>query len=109
MDANVVVNWDVILPYVLSTAAPVITGFLQQYSKTFSEKAPWYAKTMITAGFGALIILLDNYVTSNQNSVVAGAVLGSVGAVNIALRKGGGRYLNPELEPPTAPAQKPKE
>lgn len=84
------VDMNVIIPVVLSVLAPTITGFLQQYSKKFSETAPWYLKGAVTAGIAALIALITSYAAQGDAMLAgtAGAIVGAFGAMNIAFRKG---------------------
>ena len=94
------VDMNVILPVLLSAAAPAITGFLQQYSIKFSEKAPWYLKGAVTAGIGALIGIVSSYAASGDAmmSGATGAVVGAIGAFNIAFRKGTRGNLEIEIQ-----------
>jgi len=94
------VDINVLLPILLSVAAPTITGFLQQYSTKFAEKAPWYLKGAVTAGIGALIGIVTSYAASADAmmSGTAGAVIGAIGAMNIALRKGSRGNLEIEFQ-----------
>jgi len=79
------------LPYLLSALAPVIVGLLQQMSKTVSERAPWYLKSILTMLIGAAITYISNLATGGSASVLAGTVLAAAGSANIALRKGPSR------------------
>jgi hypothetical protein len=109
------VDVNVILPVLVSAFAPAITGFLQQFSVKFSEKAPWYLKGAVTAGIGALIGLVASYASSGDAlmSGATGAVVGAIGALNIAFRKGSRGNLEIEFQkeaakltlPPGAPVQ----
>ena len=94
------VDINVILPVLISAAAPTIVGFLQQYSKKFSETAPWYLKGAVTAGIGALIGMVTSYAASGDAlmSGATGAVVGAIGAMNIALRKGSRGNLEVEFQ-----------
>jgi len=94
------VDINVLLPILLSVAAPTITGFLQQYSVKFAEKAPWYLKGAVTAAVGALIGIITSYAASADAmmSGTAGAVIGAIGAMNIALRKGSRGNLEIEFQ-----------
>ena len=84
------VDMNVIVPVLISACAPVIVGFLQQYSAKFAEKAPWYLKGAVTTAIGALIGMVTSYAASGDAlmSGTAGAVVGAIGAMNIAFRKG---------------------
>jgi hypothetical protein len=84
------VDMNVILPVLISACAPTIVGFLQQYSKKFSETAPWYLKGAATAAIAALIGLVTSYAASGDALMAGatGAVVGAIGAMNIAFRKG---------------------
>ena len=85
---SIVVNWPTVLAYLASALAPTIVGFLQQFNKKFSETAPWYLKGIVTSALGALMTVVVAYLADAEASVAAGAVLATVGSVNIALRKG---------------------
>ena len=94
------VDVNVILPVLVSAFAPAITGFLQEYNKKFSEKAPWYLKGAVTAGIGALIGIVASYASSGDAmmSGATGAVVGAIGAMNIAFRKGSRGNLEIEFQ-----------
>ena len=77
-----------LLPYLLSALAPVLVGLLQQMSKTVSEKAPWYLKSILTMLIGAAITYLTSMATGLPASMAGGAVIAAAGSANIALRKG---------------------
>lgn len=95
------VDAAVAIPVLISVLAPVITGFLQQFSTKFSEKAPWYLKGLVTAGIGALMAMIATYATQGDALLASagGAVVGALGSMNIALRKGAGRFFDIELQP----------
>ena len=88
MDTTVVINWNELITIGLAALAPAIVGFLQQFSKIWVDKAPWWAKALITSGVGALITLITNYAAGTDAPVAAGAILASIGSINIAYRKG---------------------
>jgi hypothetical protein len=100
MAQAIAVDVNVILPVLVSAAAPAITGFLQQYNVKFSEKAPWYLKGAVTAGIGALIGLVTSYAASGDALMAStsGAIVGAIGAFNIAFRKGSRGNLEIELQ-----------
>jgi hypothetical protein len=85
---GIVVNWPTVLAYLASALAPAIVGFLQQFSKKFSETTPWYLKGLVTSAIGAFMTVTVSWLANAEASVAAGAVLATVGSVNIALRKG---------------------
>lgn len=91
MDAKTIsVDWATVLPVLVAALAPAITGFIQQFSKQWAEKAPWYAKALITSGVAAIIGAIGSYAASGDAAMAAvgGAVIGSIGSFNIAFRKG---------------------
>lgn len=90
----VIVNWPTLLAYLAAALAPTITGFLQQFSTKFSETTPWYLKSLVTSALGALTTVVVSYLAEAEASVAAGAVLATIGSVNIALRKGSRDHLN---------------
>lgn len=96
----VTVDVNVIIPVVLSVLAPTITGFLQQYSAKFSEKAPWYLKGAVTSAIGALIGIVTSYAASGDAMLAGttGAIVGAFGALNIAFRKGTRGNLEVEFQ-----------
>ena len=100
----IAVNWSVALPVLVSTMAPMITGFLQQFQSNLA-KAPWYVKTILNAVIGGLLGTVSSYAASGDAllSGAAGVVLGSIGSLNIALRKGTRGNLEASLEPKTPP------
>jgi hypothetical protein len=102
---SVSVEWGTLLAVVLATAAPTITGLLQQFSVKFSEKAPWYLKSFVTAAISALIGVVTSYATQGDTLLGAagGAIVGGIGAWNIAARKGVGRFFDISLTPKTPP------
>lgn len=87
---GVAIDWAVAVPVIISAVAPTIVGFLQEYSKKFSETAPWYVKGAVTAGIASLIALVGSYAASGDALLASagGAIVGTIGVVNIALRKG---------------------
>ena len=85
---SIVVNWPTVLAYLASALAPTIVGFLQQFSKKFSETTPWYLKGLVTSALGALMTVVVAWLANAEASVAAGAALATIGSVNIALRKG---------------------
>jgi len=107
------VDINVIVPVVLSVLAPAVTGFLQQWNKKFSETAPWYLKGAVNSAVAALIGLITSYAVSGDLllSSAAGAVVGVLGTVGIAFRKGSRGNLEIEFQkeaeklsmPPGAP------
>lgn len=99
----VTIDWGTLLPVLVAAAAPMLTGLLQQFSAKFSNTAPWYAKWAVTAILGALTGWLTSYATQGDAllSAAGGAIVGTLGTANIALRKGVGRFFNVELQPPT--------
>jgi hypothetical protein len=101
MAAPVTVDWAVALPVLVASLAPTITGFLQQFSKNALDKAPWYLKSVITMVIGGLLSTVASYAASGDAllSAAGGAILGAVGSMNIALRKGTRGNLEASLQP----------
>jgi hypothetical protein len=105
--STITVDWATALPVLVAAVGPTVTGFLQQYSKEFVAKAPWYAKSMISTGISALIGMILAYSQQGDAllAMTGGAVLGAIGSLNIALRKGTRNNLDLDLitkcpEPP---------
>ena len=90
MISSVSIDWAVAIPVLIAAIAPTLTGFLQEYSKKFSETAPWYVKGAVTAGIAALIALITSYAASGDALLasIGGAVVGIIGTINITFRKG---------------------
>lgn len=91
MDAKTIsIDWATVLPVLIAALAPTITGFLQQLSKQWIEKAPWYLKGLLTSGLATLIGLIGSYAANGDAmmAAVGGAIIGTIGSFNIAFRKG---------------------
>lgn len=104
------IDWATLLPVLVAAAAPMLTGMLQQVSKKFSEAAPWYAKWAVTAVIGGVLGWITSFAATGDQLLGAsgGAVIGTLGSLNIALRKGAGRFFDVTLEPPSASGSAPK-
>lgn len=100
MQGAVEVNWQVALPALISAMAPTITGFLQQFQKNLSS-ANWLVKVALNAVIGGLLGTVASYASSGDVllSSAAGVILGSIGSINIALRRGSRGNLEASLEP----------
>lgn len=94
------INWAQVLPVLIAAMAPTLTGFIQQYQKNLGN-APWYVKSILNAVIGGLLGTVASYATSGDAllSAAGGVVLGSIGSMNIALRKGTRGNLEATLQP----------
>lgn len=91
MDASTVtIDWGTIIPVLAATFGPTITGFLQQFSKEWIAKAPWWAKGLISTFVSTAVGMIGAAALNGEAALgaVGGALVGSIGVINIALRKG---------------------
>lgn len=90
MDFSAVsIDWNTALPVLVASAGPTILGFLQQYNEKLSQ-ASWVVKLIASAAISALTATISSYIASGDAllSGVGGVVVGAIGAMNIAFRKG---------------------
>ena len=90
MEQGLVINWSVVVPLFISSFSPAITGFIQQLSQNTLARSPWYIKSAVNACVGGLLATVAAYAASGDAliSATGGVILGSIGSINIALRKG---------------------
>lgn len=86
----ITIDWQVAIALLASALGPTVLGFVQQLGPQWVEKAPWYLKGLISSGISALVGMITTTIASGDAmlGLTTGAILGSVGSVNIAFRKG---------------------
>lgn len=101
---EIVINWTVALPVLVSALAPTITGFLQQFQVSIAQ-SKWYVKSILNAVIGGLLAMVASYAASGDLalSTAGGVILGGIGSLNIALRKGTRGNLEVSCQPKTPP------
>ena len=83
------IDWATALPVIVATAGPTILGFLQQFNEKLS-KANWVVKLVASTVISAVTATITAYISSGDALLAGtgGVIVGAVGAMNIAFRKG---------------------